>query len=231
MVGTDDRHGSSWSLQTGTGTDDVYLAHREGGRWVHTSLHHDGRWHLAVTPAGQELVPGTPPYLAVTLDHQEIAAGWLHAVRITVAAAELRSDWRESVRHRNTIDVSMPQDTDAISIDVLLGEAGASTIQIDRALMIAMMARAGGGILAVIARPTELDVPVKNALAQQIAQAIGEAQQFGWDGASTTRIVVFGGDADGYFRHVEVALDPIGETLPSELEPRPRGLELGPGST
>lgn len=204
----DGRHGSTWSAQTARDTGDVYLAHREGGRWVHTSLHRDGRWHLAVTPAGQDLVPGAPRYLGVTRHRREIAPGWLHAVRITVAAAELRSGWHEAVRPRKVIDVPLPDGADAISIDVLLGDAEASALHIERALTVATLDRADGGTAAIIARPMELDAPVREALASQIVHAVADARGFGWDGQSTTRIVIFGNDPDGYLRHVEVAVDP-----------------------
>lgn len=34
--------GSSWSVKTAKLLGDVYVTHREGGRWLHTSLHRDG---------------------------------------------------------------------------------------------------------------------------------------------------------------------------------------------
>jgi hypothetical protein len=121
VVQDDGHYGSSWSVQTAKGTGDVDVAYRDGGRWVHTSLHHDGRWHFAVTAAGRELVPGAPRYLGVSTEHDEVAPGWLHAMRITVAATELRGGWSESAKQRGLIEVPMPSGFDAVSIDVLLG--------------------------------------------------------------------------------------------------------------
>lgn len=203
-----ERHGSSWSVQTATATGDVYVSHRDGGRWVHTSLHHDGRWHFAVSSAGQRLDPTVPRYLGVSIDHDEGAPGWLHAVRITVAARELRSGWHEASKARALVDVPIKGGFEAVSVDVLLGIPSAPRIRFDHAFLIANMSRGDGGTAAIVARPTQLDVPVHEALRAQIAEAIEGLRELGWDGTSGTRIVVFGGDADGYLREVEVAVDP-----------------------
>lgn len=184
----------------------MYVTHRDGGRWVHTSLHHDGRWHFAVTAAGQELVLGTPRYLGVSTDHDEIAPGWLHAMRITVASSELRSGWSEGAKSRELIEVPMPGDAEALSVDVLLGSPSPALIRLDRAFMIANLERGDAGTVVIVARPAILDVPVPVAFASQIAEAVPELRAFGWDGASTTRLVIFGGDS-GFLREVEVAVD------------------------
>lgn len=202
------RHGSSWSVQTATATGDVYVSHRDGGRWIHTSLHHDGRWHFAVSAAGQQLDPTAPRYLGVSIDHDELAPGWLHAMRITVAASELRSHWTEASKAREFVDVPMPSGFEAVSVDVLLGTRGAARIRVDHAFPIANMLRGDGGTAAIVARPTHLDVPVREAFALEIAEAVEGLRLSGWDGASSTRIVVFGGDPDGYLYDVEVAVDP-----------------------
>jgi hypothetical protein len=205
----DDRYGSSWSVQTAQASGDVYLAHREGGRWIHTSLHHDGRWHFAVTAAGQAQAPDSPRYLGVSTKHDEIAPGWQHAMRITVAATELRSGWREAAKQRELVEVPVPPAFEAVSIDVLLGTSTAAPIRIDRAFLISNLLRGDGSTAVIIARPTHLDAPVHEALAPQIAVAVAELRQHGWDGSTGTRFVIFGGDADGYLREVEVALDPV----------------------
>jgi hypothetical protein len=201
------RYGSSWSIQTAAATGDVYVSHRDGGRWVHTSLHHDGRWHFAVSIQGQQLDPTAPRYLGVSTDHDEIAPGWLHAMRVTVAASELRSGWTEASKVRELVDVPMPTEFEAVSVDVLLGTSSAARIRLDQVFMIANMGRGDGGTAAIVARPTHLDAPVHEALAPEIAEAVEGLRQFGWDGASSTRIVIFGGDADGYLREVEVAVE------------------------
>lgn len=204
----DGRYGSSWSVQTAQATGDVYVAHREGGRWIHTSLHHDGRWHFAVTAAGQAPLPGSPRYLGVSTEHEEFAPGWLHAMRITVAKTELRSGWREAAKQRQLVEVPLPLDFQAVSLDVLLGTSAAAPIRIDSAFLVSNLLRGDGGTAAIVARPTHLDAPVHEAFAPQIAVAVAELRQHGWDGRTTTRLVIFGGDDDAYLREVEVAVDP-----------------------
>jgi hypothetical protein len=93
------------------------------------------------------------------------------------------------------------------SIDVLLGTSAASGIRIERAFMVANMSRGDAGSAAIVARPTNLDAPVHEALARQIAEAVAELREYGWDGRSTARLVIFGGDGEGYLREVEVAVD------------------------
>lgn len=149
-----------------------------------------------------------PRYLGVSTDHDEIAPGWLHAMRITVAASELRTGWHEGARRRPLVEVPMPSDFDSVSVDILLGTPTAAPIRIQRAFMVANMERGDGGIAAIVARPMNLDAPVHEVLAPQIAEAVAELRQFGWDGTSTTRLVIFGGDADGFLREVEIAVGP-----------------------
>lgn len=185
-----------------------YVAHREGGRWIHTSLHHDGRWHFAMTPAGQTPVPDSPRYLGVSTEHDKIAPGWLHAMRITVAATELRRGWLEAAKQRQLVEVPVPPGFAAVSIDVLLGASAAAPIRIDRAFLVGNLLRGDGGTAAIVARPTHLDAPAHEALEPQIAVAVGELRAYGWEGRTSTRLVIFGGDGEGYLREVEVAVDP-----------------------
>lgn len=207
VVDGDGGHGSSWSVQTAKDTGDVYVAHRDGGRWVHTSLHHDGRWHFAVTAAGQELVPASPRYLGVSSEHDEIAPGWLHAMRITVAGTEMRSGWSEAAQPRQLVDIPIPPGSGAVSIDVLLGSPEAARIRIERAFLVGAMQRGDGGMAGIVARVTDLDAPVHEALAPQIEEAVAELCRYGWDGQTGTRLVIFGGDAGGFLRQIEVAVD------------------------
>ena len=204
----DDRSGSSWSIETARHSGDVYLSHREGGRWLKTSFHESGQWHYAVTEAGQSLEPDVQAYLGVIKEHGEIGPGWLHAMRITVDCAELRSEWVEQVRDRQVVDVPADASFDAVSIDVLLGAAGAATIRIDHAFLVGELTRGDGGSAVVVARPMNIDVPVRVALAPQIHEATEGLHAYGWDGSTATRLVIFGGDADGYLRQVEIAVDP-----------------------
>ena len=138
----------------------------------------------------------------------EIAPGWLHAVRITVDRAELRAGWVEQVRDRQVVDIPADALCDAVSIDVLLSAAGAATIRLDHAFLVGKLARGDGGSAIVIARPMNIDAPVRVALRPQIWEATKGLRTYGWDGATASRLVIFGGDSDGYLRQVEVAVDP-----------------------
>jgi len=139
-------------------------------------------------------------------------------VRITVAAAELHSHWHEAAKQRNVVDVPMTDGIEALSIDVLLGSAGAARIRVDSAYAVATMERGDGGTAAVIARPMSLDAPVREALGPQISQAVADSRQFGWNGTSPTRLVIFGGDADGFLRHIEIAVDPDADPQPTDTD-------------
>jgi hypothetical protein len=124
------RSGSSWSITSAPHSGDVYLAHREGARWVKTSFHEPGQWHYAVTEAGQSVEAGAPAYLGVVTEHKEIAPDWLHAARITVDRAELRSEWIEQVRNRYVVDIPTDAEFEAVSIDLLLAAARAAPLRI-----------------------------------------------------------------------------------------------------
>jgi hypothetical protein len=195
-------------MRTAAGDDDVYITHREGGRWVHSSFHSSGEWHYGVTPDGLTLDPEAPQYLGVVTDHAELAAGWLHAMRITVASSELREGSCEVARQRDLVEVPAGLEFDALSIDLFLRDPEAELIRVDRALVIAELARAGGGAAVLLARPMNLDAPVPEALASQIAEMRDGMREHGWDGSVPTRGVIFGGDEDGFLRQVEVAIDP-----------------------
>lgn len=131
-------------------------------------------------------------------------------MRITVAESELRSGWREAVKQRQLVEIPRPPDFEAVSIDVLLGTSTAAPIRIERAFLVGKLLRGDGGTAAIVARPAHLDTPVHEALSPQIAEAVAELRELGWDGGTTTRLVIFGGDEDGYLREVEVAVDPSG---------------------
>lgn len=199
--------GSSWSVKTAQLLGDVYVTHREGGRWLHTSLHRDGRWHFAVTSAGQELDPDGPRYLAVSTEHHEISPGWLHAMRITVAASELRGRWNEKGRARELVEITVPAGVDAVLIDVLLGSSARTPLPLHDASIIARMERGDGGMAVIAARAAVLDGPVHTVLGPQIAAALADLRAYGWDGLSGTRIVIFGDNAEGFLQQVEVAVD------------------------
>ena len=128
-------------------------------------------------------------------------------MRITVASSELREEYREATR-RELVEVPAVSEFDALSIDLFLRDPDAELIAVERALIVAALARAGGGTAVLLARPMNLDAPVAEALASQIAEMRDGMREHGWDGSVPTRGVIFGGDADGFLRQVEVAIDP-----------------------
>ena len=79
--------------------------------------------------------------------------------------------------------------------------------RIDRALLVGQLERGDGGMAVVVARPMSIDAPVRAALADQIRNATDRLRSHGWDGSAPSRLVVFGGDPQGYLRQVEVAVD------------------------
>lgn len=205
-----DRTGSSWSIQTVKGKGDVYAIHREAGRQLKTSFHESGQWHFSVMREGRaRLKKGESPYLGVIKDHKEIVTGWTHAMRITVARSELRNGYIEQVRERSVVDIPADPETDAVSIDLLLGGEQAAPLHIERAFPIAHMRRGDGGQAIVIARPMVLDEPMPIVMADRIAQIRQDLRQQGWDGASLTRAVIIGlADDEGFHRQIEIAVDP-----------------------
>jgi hypothetical protein len=100
------------------------------------------------------------------------------------------------------VDVPADASFDAVSIDVLLGAAGAATIRIDHAFLVGELAR------GVVAQQMNIDATVRIALAPQIHKATEGLRAYGWDGTTASRLVIFGGDTDGYLRQVEIAVDP-----------------------
>lgn len=209
--------GSSWSIETTKKTGDVYLFHREGGRWLKTSLHESGQWHYGLTAKAKERSPEEPAYLGITHEHPELAPGWICAKIITVAHSELRTDYVEAVKDRGVVDVPIDRSADATDIVVLLGDADPALIRVDNAVLVAQMRRGDGGQVIVYATPVNLAQPVHTALAAQIAQARAELEdEFGWDGDSATRIVINGRSEDGHLQEFEIAVDSHITELPAD---------------
>lgn len=65
-----------------------------------------------------------------------------------------------------------------------------------------------GEVAAIVARPARVDEPVRSILAGEFAEAVASIRASGWDGRTTTRLVVFGVHDDGYLNQVEMAVDP-----------------------
>lgn len=190
--------GSSWSVKTKRQSGDVYVAHREGGRWVKPSFHEGGQWHYQITE------PDGSVYLGVVKEHSEIYPGWLHAMRITVDRAELRTGWVEQVSDRPVIDIPAHPNFDGVSIDVLLGTADA--IPIDAQYMVGEIMRGDSGSVVILGLPTRLEEPVRVALGEEIEKVMTELRTSGWNGAPG-RLVLPGAPVDGYLWQVEIAVD------------------------
>jgi hypothetical protein len=135
--------------------------------------------------------------------------GWLHAMRITVATSELREGYRERARQRDLIEVPADLDFDAVSIDLFLRDPDAQLIRVERAMAVAEIARARGGSAVLLARPMNLDGPIPETFAAQIAGMRDGIREQGWDGSALTRgVIIIGGGEDGFLRQLEVAIDP-----------------------
>jgi hypothetical protein len=154
------------------------------------------------------LDPAVPPYLGVVTERDEVAPGWVHAMRITVAASELRHGYLEAGKQRELVEVPVLAGSNSVSVDVFLRTADAALITLDQAFLVAEVGRGDGGAAVVIARSTDLDQPIRVTLAGQILEVREGLRRHGWDSSTPTRAVIFGGDADGYLRQVELAVDP-----------------------
>ena len=202
------RFGSSWSIKTAPNSSDVYLSHREGARWIKTSFHESGQWHFSVTAAGQGLAPEVPAYFGVITDHSEIAPGLLHAMRITVARDELRPAWSEAVSSRDVTDIPTDRNFDAINLDIFLRNPGTPDALFEHAHVVGQLQTLDQGSVIVVARPMDFELPLRVALAPEIHEAISGARASGWDGTTTSRLIIIGHDQGEYLRQIEIALDP-----------------------
>ena len=206
----DQRRGSSWSIETAKNSDDVYLFHREGAKWVKASFHESGQWHHSVLPKGRTRLPeGQSAYLGVSHERPALARGWWHAARITVDRAELRQHVEGNRPLKDAVIIPPANGRQAVAIDVYIGDADHQVIQVSDAFLVGSLGRFGGRMVAVIARGIDLEHPVQAVLADQIGRARRDLLNAGWDPATPTRIVICGNDTDyGFLREVEIAIDP-----------------------
>ncbi len=201
--------GSSWSVTTSVTTGDVYVAHREAGRWIKSSFHESGQWHYGLSAAAIEQDERADRYISITHEHREISPGWVHAHQVAVARSELRQH-TESVRDRSVTPVVLPWGWDAVAINLYLGRPG---YQIALRLaphtkIIADLERGDGGRALVVKQPMALERPVAELFAPEIGEARAGLVANGWDGRPA-RIAIFGmADRLGPHNEVEVAIDP-----------------------
>lgn len=187
---------------------DVYMANREGGKWIKSSFHESGRWHYGVTERGQELGDSDgDAYIAVTHEHQEVVPGWARGKRITVAVSELRT-WAEPDVVSAMVAIDVPPDCDAVSVDLLLSGQDSPPLLVSApARLVASLRRGDGGLAILIRSPHILDAPIHATFELKIAEVRDGIRIAGWDG-NPTRVVLFGHDDDlGSQRDVEVAVD------------------------
>jgi hypothetical protein len=199
--------GSSWSVRTSANAADVYVTHRDGGRWVHHSFHESGEWHHTVTEAGRAKQPAMPGYFGTTHDRPEVAPGWTRCLVITVAHSELRAGLVEAAKSRAVVDVPIMSDRDATDVVVMLGSPQAAPIQINNAFLVAELQRGDGGLVIVYATPTDLSVPIADGLAGPIAEARRGLRETGWPNDVDTRIVITGPGDGGHHQMFEIAID------------------------
>jgi len=113
------------------------------------------------------------------------------------------------VAQKEIIAVPTHPGYNAVSIDFVLGAPDAVVVEVQQCFPIVHMALGNGGQLEVIARPTTLDVDLRDVLAEQITCARRGLQDAGWDGVTPTRMAIFGQDADtGLLIEIEIAVDP-----------------------
>ncbi len=202
-------NGSSWSLTSHRQTGDIYVAHREGGRWIKSSYHESGQWHFGLGSAAVARDQNGDRYLAVTHTHRKVAPGWVHALRIAVPRSELRHH-TEAVIDRKVFPVVLPWGHDAVAIDLYLGMPGhPRAIQLNPLnRVLAVLERGDGGGALLISRPLALLRPIADEYAAEIREARQGLIEQGWDG-QPTRIVIFGMvDPQGPHHELEVAIDP-----------------------
>lgn len=123
--------GCTWSVWTNACTGDVYVAQRQAGRWIKSSLHESGQHHYALTEAGREIEPDCDSsYLAVTHKHNEIAPGWIVAKRILVCASELRHHEDLPTSKHGFVMIPLHDEYNAVAVDILLGSPDAPSLEI-----------------------------------------------------------------------------------------------------
>lgn len=175
--------GASWSIKTRPKTGDVYIAHREGAKWFHSSFHDSGRSHYGLSAAARCLNPDDDPYFAVQHEPVELASGWRHAHRVTVARTELRHH-QEAVSENQIVPIPIPNGFDAVMINTYLRAPnvdGALNLDLlDK--VVAVMNRGDGGYALVLTRPCELSGTAAALLAPRIGEIRREFIEQGWDG-------------------------------------------------
>ncbi len=200
-------YGSSWRLVTKPSTDDVYLEHIEGGRWVHSSFHKSGESHYATTKAPRAAGgPGTPRYVAEVPDRFAVAPGVFLLVRIAVARSELSRDWTERGTPPTVIDVPMASDGTGLAFEAYLVEDPEAVVGVEGEV-VAIAVCGGGSMLYLIATPLRLDVGVHVGLYNEIAEIQSAFRAKGWT-EFPIRVAISMQDPEmpGVQREVEVLL-------------------------
>lgn len=204
------RRGSSWAVETSRKSNDVYLFHREGSKWVKASFHESGQWHFSVMHAGrQALSDGQTPYLGVVHHRAPVAAGWWHGAQIVVPHSELRSTVEPRLGLKGAVRIPPAPGHNAVAIDLLVADPHHARIRVDEAFLIGSLARMNGGMAVCVARGLRLSAPIHEVFDPQIAEARSALAASSHEPKSPTRIVIFGNEAEsGFLWQVEVALDP-----------------------
>jgi hypothetical protein len=147
--------GSSWSLATRKETDDIYLNHREGSAWMHSSAHHSGTSQYTLTDRALVAQPDQTRHFAITHEDSSLARGMNVKMSVIVPHSSLQKGYKESVRNIELIEVPICIDApfDATRINIIMRDENLEPYIFRRSYQIAGLNLASGKQLIVMAEP------------------------------------------------------------------------------
>jgi hypothetical protein len=165
--------GSSWSLVTKLGTNDVYVTHRESGSFIHCSFHHSGVSQYTLTDTALSDNSGEfARHLLESSQKEFVAVNLHHAHQIIVPYSELSTTYVEKVKARSFIDIPLHRESDAVNLNLYLADGPFGLIKMDQALLVAEMELGGGGSALLVAQPTRYE----NSIHDTFKHLIGEVR-------------------------------------------------------
>lgn len=163
--------GSSWSLTTKRNTNDVYVTHRESGRFMHCSFHHTGVSQYTLTGAALSDSSGEfTRHLLESSQKEFVAVNLHHAHQIIVPYSELSTTYVEKVRARSFIDIPIHHEADALNLNLYLSDGPFGLIKIERALLVAEMELGGGGSALLVAQSARYENPIHDTFKHLISE-------------------------------------------------------------
>ena len=195
------QYGHSWKVNTNKTKSDLYLENSYENDPIHISHHASGEWHVAFpdeSRGGRKKV-----YRAVNTVREEIVPGWQHASRIVILKADAVLQDQDS----GAIQVPFHPENSGICIDIFLGEAQASNIQISNSFPIAEMKLADNRQAVIFARPYDSESSPQEAFSEMAEDARASLTSKGWDGSPTSIVVICDNDETyGYIQQVEMCI-------------------------